>query len=468
MPIQIRKKIINSTHNRYRLKSSNTIKSYMNDVEIEFKETIRAFNVTHFVKIINQQSVDENDSFKYKQAGRTDNYKKFLRQRKQLKDNLLISYSMIRFIVYSSHQNFPRVLNDYGNYKKTKNGICIWLILIEFEGAAQRDLENNSIFLREEWYPKIVQNILKYYRKRSFSTHLWPRILNCANGLINRQITEIKINTIEHIFDVLKSRKNMPPIKFYAICCNGHIELNPSICELRNTFHRIFKNIASVATKFPPLESLIDRNAFVANETFLKIQMGEITFNQLLARLDGALQEAYAPILNYVQTLENEYYDLCSKETRLDLNRFLSESKHIDSYFEKISFFQNFIQKLQKMVQNQIFDNAIVNQSKALIGLRTIAQDYINEIIDKISENHKNDCQRICDWFSNVQKRALKAPKSTETLLENGEFMLQMKDKKITEIQEHIQKNLQVFFKFFLFFFFLTVSLCLSIHFRLF
>lgn len=443
MPVRIRKKIINSTQQRFRLKCANVIKNYMSDVEKQYLETIRAFNVRRFAKPSNENE-EKSDTFKFKQAGRTDNHKKFLRYRKQLKDKLFISFPFIRFIVHSSYQSFPSVLNNYGGYKKTKSGICIWLLLVEFEAAAQRDLENNSIFLREEWYPKIVQIISKHYRKRTFPAHLWPRMLNCAKGLINRQLTEIKINTFEHIFNVLNTRANMPPIKFYATCSNGRIELHPNFRELRNTFHRIFKNIAAIATKFPPLEPLIDRTVFITNETYLKIEIGDITFNQLLDRLDVVLEKAYAPVLDYVDTLENEYNDLFSDETRLDLDNFLSEPRRIDSYFEKIAFFRQFVEKLQKTVHNQLFDYAMINQSKALIGLRTIAQDYINEIIDKISEDHKNDCQRICDWFYNVQKRALEAPKSTETLLANGEFMLQMKNKKIGEIREHIQKNMQV------------------------
>lgn len=448
MPRRFRRKIINSTQSILRVKCSTVIKNYMTDVEQQYLETIKAFNVKRFMKTIKQDEKvveDEKNTFKFKRAGRTEHHKKFLRYRKKLKDNLFTSYPFIRFIVHSSCQTFPQVLNDYGNYKKTKSGICIWLMLIEFEGAAQRDLESNSIFLREEWYPKIVQIILKHYRKRAHPAHQWPKMLNCAKGLINRQITEVKMNTFEHIFELLEKRTNMPPIKFYATCSNGRIELHPSFRELRNTFHRIFKSIAAIATKFPPLEPLIDRTVFITNDTYLKIEVGEIAFNQLLDRLEVALEHAYAPILNYVKTLEDEYIDLLGDDTRLDLDEFLSESRHIDTYFEKIAFFRQFIEKLQKTVQNKIFDIAMVNQGKATIGLRTIAQDYINEIIDKLTDDHKKDCQRICDWFANVQKRALEAPKSTETLLANGEFMLQMKNKKIAEIREHIQKNLQVF-----------------------
>lgn len=454
MPRRIRQTITNSTASRFRSAKvySTVIKEYMNDVEKHYNETIKLFNVNRFVQpIIDSDSTpaaakkQHEKTFQFKQAGRTENHKKFLRFRKQLKERLFLPYPFIRFILHSSYQCFPAILNDYAGYRKSKGGIKIWLTLIEFEASAQRDLEANSIFLREEWYPKIVQIITKHYRKRTHSASLWPQMLCCAKGLINRQMTEIKIRTFEHIFDVLESRTKMPPLKFQAYCSNRRIKLEPSLIELRNSYQRIFKNIAAIATKFPPLEPLIDRRAFVTNDTYLKNDMGDVTFNQLLQRLEFALQKAYAPILDYVDTLQHEYMDLFSDDTRIDLANFLNESQSIDAYFEKIAHFRQFVDRLQHSVQNRIFDNAIVNQSMALIGLKSIALDFITEIIDKMTMDHKRDCQQICDWFANVQRRALlEAPKSTETLLENGEFMLQMKNKKIAEIREHIRKNLQV------------------------
>lgn len=455
MPQRIRQTIIQSTPSRFRSTKiySNVITEYMNDVEKHYNETIKIFNVNRFVQpIIDADSTpasavvkkQHRKSFQFKQAGRTENHTKFLRARKILKQRLFLPYPFIRYILHSSYQCFPAILNDYAGYKKSKGGIKIWLTLIEFEASAQRDLEANSIFLREEWYPKVVQIIVKYYRKRTHPASMWPQMLCCAKGLINRQIIEIKLRTFEHIFDVLESRIKMPAIKFQAYCSNGRIKLEPSLIELRNSYQRIFKNIAAIATKFPPLEPLIDRCAFVTSDTYLKIDMGDVTYNQLLQRLECALQKAYAPVLDYVETLQLEYMDLFSDDTRTDLATFLNESQSIDAYFEKIAYFRQFVDRLQLNVQNRIFDNAIVNQSMALIGLKSIALDFITEIIDKMSMNHKRDCQQICDWFANVQRRALEAPKSTETLLDNGEFMLQMKNKKVAEIREHIQKNLQV------------------------
>lgn len=449
---RMRRRMTHQVLDRYNEKYPEIIKMYMQEVEIHYTETIRGYHSEQFAISNGENRVnDAIHSFKFKHSGRTIHYAKFIRHRKQIKDKLFLSYPFIRFILHSSNQSFPRVLNDYAGYRRMKSGICVWLELLEFENIAQRDLENKSIFLREEWYPKVVQVLVKHYKKRSCSSQQWSRMLDCAKGLINRQITELKLNTYEHIFEVFAQRAFMPPLKFQAICRNGRIELHPNFKEILSTFKRIFKSIAAIATKFPPLEPLIDRVAFITRENYLKIGIEEVTLNHMMDKLESALEVAYKPVLDYVESLEEEFQDLLSDETRDDLELFLSEPKHIDEYFAKISIFREYILKIQQTVPTHIFDNAIVNQNKALVGLRIIAQDYNDEITEKIAAGHKNECQMICDWFTNVQQRALEAPKSTETLLANGEFMLQIKNKKIAEIRQHIQNNLKVceFLKFF-------------------
>lgn len=431
--------------NRFGNKYAPIANDYLKDVKTHYTEAIRQFHLKQFATLIGEKNeTDLHEKFKFKHSGRTGDYKKFLRHRKMIKEKLFIPYPFIRFILHSSNQHFPQFLNEYDGYKLVKSGIPVWFQLDDFEAMAQRDLENKSIFLREEWYPQVVHVLLKHYRRRTFSTTQWSKMLNCAKGLINRQIAALKINTFGHIFDVISKRRSMPPIKFQAVCSNGRIELNPNFREIVATYKRIFKNIAAIATKLTPLEPLVDRLAFITADDYLKIEIGEITLNEMMQRLEDKLKIAYNPILVYVEMLANEYNELLSEQTQENLDIFLNEPKKIDEYFEKVQYFRDFIDKIQKTVPTQIFDNAIVDQNKALAGLRTIAQDYVDEITEKIVNSHRNDCQKICDWFANIKKRASEAPKSTETLLENGEFMLQMKNKKMAEISQHIQNTLIV------------------------
>lgn len=439
-----KRKIIQFVPEKLHKKYPNIVAAYMSDVSENYTETIKSCNLRRCLAPTNDAIQLQPPPFRFKHLGRTKNYSRFCRNRKRLAENLFLPYEFIRYILNVSKQQFPTVLNDFGQYASGRMPHTVWMTLSEFESVVQRDLERNSIFLKEQWYPKIVRISLKYYKKRFLPVSAWPRVLACAKGLINREITELKVDTFKHIFEVLADRSRMPRIKFQAVCNATGIELHPSLHDVLCVYRNIFKNIAAVATRLPALEHQIDRAVFVVDNDFLKIEIGDVFMGQILDDLLDALDRAYVPIAEYVDQLQQKAAFLYSTETKTDFAKFLDEPKQIDEYLEKINEFQVFKTSLQKMVQNEYFGMAMINQAKAISGMRAVAQEFIEAVTAKIVIEHQKDCQRICDWFEAIKRRALEAPKSTETLLANGEFMLLVKNKKIAEIQEHIQSNLKV------------------------
>lgn len=415
----------------------------MADVQLEHDKTMKSFSVRRLVR---HKTVDiyQIKPFAFKRPGRTSNYKTFLLRRRKLKDSLFIPYPFIRFIIHQSKLQFPSVLNDFQNYRHKSDGNQVWLTLAEFENMVEKDLQTNSIFLKEEWYPKIVKILQKYYKKKIVPSDQWPKILNCAKGLIKRQITELKVKTYEHIFKVLENRTKMPCIKFQVIFTGDTIELQPSFDNLIAAFRDIVEQIALIGQKFPALEPQIDRNKFLLQEQQLKLEISNSFMNEIFAKLEKSLKSAYEPILDYVNDFRNKFYDLYGENTKDDLSDFLRETRSFEEYLEKIEYFRSYQNDLQKMVYNEYFDIAIVNQSKAIAGLKIIAKDCIDDIITYIVNKHQADCDDIRNWFESVKKRAFEAPKSTESLLANGEFMLDVKNTELGEIQDRIQYNLKV------------------------
>lgn len=442
---QTKQKIIRFVPDKLRQKYPNIVDEYMSEVSANYLETIKSCHLRRCLAPTDDTIPSRPPPFRFKRLGRTKNYSRFRYNRKCFAENFFLPYKFIRYILDVTKVQFPRVLNDFGQYASGEKKHTVWMTLSEFESVVQRDLEKNSIFLKEQWYPKIVRLLLvKYYKKRFLPAAAWPRVFACAKGLINREITELKVDTFKHIIEVLADRTRMPRIKFQAICSASGIELHPSLRDVLRAYRNIFKCIATVASRLPALEHQIDRTAFAIDNDFIKIEIGDIFMGQMLDNLYDAVEQAYVPIAEYIEELQQKAAFLYSSETKINFGIFLDEPRQIDEYLAKISEFHVFKTSLQKMVQNEYFGMAMINQSKAISGMRAVAQEFIEAVTLKIVDEHQKDCQRICDWFEAIKRRALEAPKSTETLLANGEFMLQVKNKKIAEIQEHIQSNLKV------------------------
>lgn len=414
----------------------------MHDVSVEYEKSMKTCNLRRCLasNIVSNDLAQSKPKFRFKYPGRTKNYSKFRRNRKQLNGKLFLPFKFVRFILHSAKSTFPKMLCDFSHYR-TKSS---WYALTEFERIVQRDLEQNSIFIKETWFPKIVRIIHKYYKKRIFPPLIWPRVLECIKGLINQQLTELKINTFEHIFDVLNDRKQIPPIKFQALWDTTGISVYPNVDDLTTVFQSIFKSIANVATRLPCLERQIDREMLFTLEDFVKVEIPEVFMQQVSIRLREILTRAYEATNIHVKVWENEYRDLFREGAKEELDSFLQEPRKIDEYLMKIKIYEGFDNRLRLTVRNEYFDCGIVNQTQAIRDLRETVGSFIAQITDQIVNEHRLDCLKICEWFENVKKRAIETPATTEALLANSEFMLQVKNKKMADIHEYIQRNLKV------------------------
>lgn len=440
------RKLLSYVPMRLRKKYPNIVSKYMTDVHADYDKIMKAYSIQKILKPAPGDYIPPRISFAFQHLGQTDRYNVYLQNRAKLAKFLLIAYPFIRSILNYSKTDFPVILNDYGAYRVDDRGKKLLLNLVDFGKLVAKDLEENALFLKKGWYPKIVRIMKKYYGRHVVPPRLWPRIFTCAKGLINRQITDLKIQTFQHINDVLLRPTLVPYLKLELVCRTNTIDLCPTFKEIYETYRCIFNDIAKVGQYLPLLELQIDSKEFEVNSdcNYMKVEIETRYMKEAYERLHETLRQAYAPLLDYVDDFRTQYYGLFGNETRIELTSFLATPQSFEDYLAKIDVFNVFIDALRCQAQNEFFDMATVHQTKAITGLRIIAQDYILEITKNIVAAHRNDCAAICDLFKVIRDHAIEVPTTTEMLLANGEYMLEAKTKEMLVLQGRIQENLRV------------------------
>lgn len=439
-------KMISFVGQRLRKKYPKIVQNYMADVHFEFDKLMKAFSMQKILKPLPGDFVPPRQDFNFRFLGRTKHYAKYLRKRKQLQKSLHITYPFIRAILNYSMVDFPDIMNDYGQYRVNKKGQPQWLMLLEFERMTAANLEERVTFLKQDWYPKIVKIIKKHHRRHTVPKQLWPSIFACAKGLINRQLTELKIRTFEHIFEVILDRERMPFFKLETMFSGQHLDIAPTFRQIFNSFAKIFNDIANVGKNLPLLEIVVDVHYHLGpdDSNLLKVEVTDEYMTGAREKLREVLLTAYGPILNYLAQYRQDYVGLFGPEREEDIRTFLSEERTFEEYFEKIEVFRNYITSLRRRIVNDFFDVATVNETNAIKGLRKMAQDFIEQITEHIVATHTKDAIVLCDEFTAIQNRAVEIPLTTEMLLANGDYMLEVKTKTIFNLQERIKDSLRV------------------------
>lgn len=438
-------KILRWVQPHFKKKYPNYIKEYITDLRTEYDEVVKEFSL-HKMLAYNDDYSERNPKFRFKFLGKTENYGQFTRNREKIKQKLFITYPFIRCILNYSQTDFPEILNDYSSYNFDSKGNSVYLTPNEFKARVAEDLVNKTLFLKNAWYPKIINVFKKNLRKYRLTPNVWYKIFDCAHGLINQQLNIIKIRTFQHIFDILLDRSRTPRFQLQTECNGKDIDLCPQYSEINMLFTKIFDDISNVGNKLIPLDQIIKigNEMPAAKSEYIHITIGESFMKEMQEQLDKALLQAYTPILLYLTEFRCKYLDLYADETQIQIEEFVSVPRDITVYLDKIKVFQDFISKLRSQPVNEYFIIAIVNQSKAIAGLRCIATEIIERITSKIVAEHTLECRNICKFFEDVESKSKEVPTTTEQLLEGGEFMTQVKTVHMKEMQLRIEENIRV------------------------
>lgn len=439
------KRILHWVQPHFKKKYANYVKSYMDDLRTEYDNVVKDFSM-HKMFIYNDHYAVKYPKFKFKFLGRTKNYEQFKRNREKIRQKLFLTYPFVRCILNYSQIDFPEILNDYSSYNHDGKGNSVYLTPNEFKARVAEDLVNQTLFLKNAWYPKIVNVFKKNLKKYHFTPNVWYKIFDCAHGVIAQQLNNIKIRTYHHIFDILLDRSRTPRFQLQLDCNGKEIDICPQYTEINMLFRKIFEDISNVGNKLIPLDQIIK----IGNELpkpkteYIPITIGDCYMTEMYEQLEKNLLQAYTPILTYLQNFRDKYYDLYGDETQADVDDFLSIPQEITVYLDKIKVFQDYISQLRSQPVNEHFIIVVIDQTKAIKGLRIIATEFIELITSKIVAEHTLECKNICKFFEDVETKSKEIPITTESLLEGGEYMTQVKTVHMKEMQIRIEENIRV------------------------
>lgn len=433
----IENKITSYVPKRLRNLYPDITKEYMDEVHQDFHKIMKAYSLNLILKPREGDFIPPRDDFNFKRLGKTEKYSEFLKNRKKIKEILMIPLPVIRCILHYSTTDFPFILNDYSKYRKEGE-----ISLQEFINQSRKDLNENSLFLIKEWYPKILKIFKKYYNRNCYPKKSWPKIFSCASGIIKRQIVDVKIRTINHLIEVILDRERIPFLKINAVC-DHELDLHPNLNNIFAAYSDIVDDLSQLCSNLNPLETQIDpelrlfKNDYTTNLT-------SVCLEEMQIKLKQSLEIAYTPLVDYLIEVRDEYKGLYLYQVDEQLEDFLADPHTFDEYLQKVDHFRDYITKLKNLVQNEIFDIALINQYVAIQSLREIASNYIDRITINIVQTHTKEDEDICLSFKKIKDKALEIPRTTEQLLENGEYMVKVKTVEMNLLQERIEESLKL------------------------
>lgn len=438
MTKRIESRILNSACPRLKLKYPEIVNAYMFSVHEEFDTIMKTFSVNRIIKPAPDDLTPPKCHFKFKYNGKSEFYDKFLKNREKIRRHLFIVQPFFRHILATSRKELPQHFVDLANHRHIESTI------LGLKVKLLQEIQSSMLTIQRTWYPKVGKIILKHFKKRTIPQKQWEQALSCAGGLINRQLNEIKVGTIERLAQVIGDRELIPILQITGTC-NESLQFSPTLQDIYGMFDEIIEEILNIGRYISPLFYLFDENAQkVIGKPRWKIEIGDVYPIEAREMIWQGISKTFSPVRTYINAMEDNFYDLYSTEAADKINKFLSVPRQFDECHDKIEELRSFIIKIRQILNKEFFDTAIIYQSQVNTDLNALANKLMTPLVTKLFESHTEENIAICNEFEIIKGKALKHPKSTEELVESGEYILHIKNTYIEELKERIQKSLQM------------------------
>lgn len=433
------------TDKRLLEKYPNIVENFMTEAHDDFNKIMKAYSVNRIIKPGADDFVPQREEFSFKRLGRTDRYKTFLARRANLKRNFLLYLPFNRAILDYSQRYFPQYLIDLSEFRDVETNLA------DLKSDCKAKITEQSISIRNNWYPKIIGIINKHHKKKIIPAKMWTKAISCAGKLINRQLNELKIRTINHMFSVLQNKRRIPILRIISKCDDDNqLVFNPDINLIYNTYETIVDEILKVGEILDPITKFFDiETEKQLNRPLWGIEIGPMYAVEVKRRLRQIINDVYKDVLVYMASFQTEFRKLYSSATREELASFLSESREFEECQSRIDDLEVLVTKVRKLVAREFFDIATIELSGAQRGLKAAGKNLIENVADKLLESHFVENMAICKEFQIIQENAIRHSRSTEALLENGDYILWVKNVYIGELKDRIQRSLMVILIFF-------------------
>ena len=92
------------------------------------------------------------------------------------------------------------------------------------------------------------------------------------------------------------------------------------------------------------------------------------------------------------------------------------------------------MEQTQEITSLEYFTFIRLDCEKIRRGMGNCARDLANSLLQNVVDTYRKENESICAAFEEIERIALNAPKSTKEMIELGEYMLHVKNKRMLQL----------------------------------
>eukprot|EP00105_Crassostrea_gigas_P043640 XP_019927788.1 PREDICTED: dynein heavy chain 12, axonemal isoform X3 [Crassostrea gigas] len=314
---------------------------------------------------------------------------------------------------------------------------------VEFESFKNTiilDMEKTEDKLNNSWFPGII-NV--FADKNSFVSPKAEKLdsfFDCVTTLISNQLKNLLERTIDSyvtLFDP-NDKAKLPLMKMELTFDDQKMQFYPPKEDLEETVLFVVSHICKAMQQVPTVQSWLAGGSTV-NHTDATV--ADHVVKAAVEKLKEAVKREFEGPQLHLESFVKRYDYIVNGEALKEIQDYIKYDHTFAEYQKHIDRYRNLASEIMGLPSIEHFDMIRLDCEDLKRGLAEAARGLADELLRKVSDDHRRENKSICEEFTLIRDRALKPPETSEELMEMVKFTQEARTSGMVKLNERIKES---------------------------
>ncbi|GFS01672.1 dynein heavy chain 12, axonemal-like [Elysia marginata] len=359
------------------------------------------------------------------------------------------------FCLHPSHQTVLQmcqgtlgnmILVDVGQYRLSGP--------MEFESLKNNvilDLEKAEEKLMHSWHPNIINIFTDKEQFLDIAAEDMESFYCSVTTLVSNQLKDLLVRTIDSYVSLFEPENHLelPVLKMELTFDDQKMQFYPPVEDLEETVLFVVKQICKTMQQVPTVQSWLGGGNTVS---YTDAKVAPHILQVYEQRLKEAVARYFEGPKAHLASFVERYDYIINGEALDEIKEYMKEEHTFAEFTVEIEKFRNLASEIMGLPSIEHFDMIRLDCEDLKRGLAQACRNLANELLSRVSSDHRQENESICKEFHNIKERALAVPETSEelidmlTFVENARTTGMIKlNQKITESKDRLAYLIDVF-----------------------
>ena len=251
------------------------------------------------------------------------------------------------------------------------------------------------------------------------------------------QLRNLLTRSILGYVDVFADRRKLPRIEMELILQGNEICFSPTMQEVCEMIVSVVYEMNKLLREVPTIESWISDGS----SEFVQVSLHRDFIQSALEKLKVSVNKWLLEPQEFCDGIVKRFDFLIDGTAKQAIDKFISTDPKFEDICTELQVYNRYVEQTQEITSLEYFTFIRLDCEKVRRGLGDAARDLANSLLQNVVDTYRKENESICAAFEEIERIALNAPKSTKEMIELGEYMLHVKNKRMLQLTDEIENS---------------------------